>query len=367
MSCKILAGVLVLAAATSAQPSVVIELVPDNPGPYVVGEALTVDVWLRSEVAFDAFLFEVQFDFSDSDPALSLDATFTFDLSAIETPRSGDYATLPELPVPVVWVPHDGPIFPENMLALPAGGALHIGSIGLQLPGDPGVYRLDALNRDESNTELGAEIDALFFPGGEFWRAFTGEITGGTFDFVVGDPPIPTVSEWGLIVMTLLLVVVGSLTIMRRSRSTTRSTLVTALLTLSLMQSSAIAQDAGGGVALNVGQTNGRFELSLDDAPPFRVTQGQVTNARLVDVANSTVRVALWEELTASGQTIPFYGVSLDGLNMNRVTSTSYDLRLRFAHFDPTVAAPAVPASLTSLQIKGILRQLPNGRFTRRG
>ena len=43
---------------------------------------------------------------------------------------------------------------------------------------------------------------------------------------------------------------------------------------------------------------------------------------------------------------MPFYGVSLDGLNMNRVTSTSYDLRLRFARFDPMVAAPLVPAAL---------------------
>lgn len=31
---------------------------------------------------------------------------------------------------------------------------------------------------------------------------------------------------------------------------------------------------------------------------------------------------------------------------MNRVTSTSYDLRLRFARFDPMVAAPLVPAAL---------------------
>jgi len=188
---------------------VVVQLVPDRPGPYTGGESLTVDVWLHSEVAFDAFLDTVQLDFADSDPALSLDSTFTFDLSAIPTPRDHDYATLPELPVPVVGVPHDGPIFPENMLPLPAGGSLHIGTIGVQLPANPGVYRLDALNGDELDEERGALIYAKFFPGGEVWRAFMGEITGGTFDFVVSDPPIPTVSEWGLIVMALLVLVGG--------------------------------------------------------------------------------------------------------------------------------------------------------------
>ena len=207
-----------LAFGPAGRAEVVVELVPDRLGPYVGGEVLTVDVWLHSEVAFDASLFAVQLDFSDADPELSLDATFTFDLSAIETPRSGDYATHPELPVPVVGVVHDGPIFPENMLPLPAGGSLHIGSIGVHLPINHGVYRLDALDGDDPSEERGATIDVSLFPGGALWRAFTGEITGGNLVFVVSDLPIPTVSEWGLVVMALLLLVVGSVTIMRRHR-----------------------------------------------------------------------------------------------------------------------------------------------------
>ena len=201
--------------ARAQESEVVVELVPDPPGPYSGGESVTVDVWLHSQVSFDAFLNVVQLDFSESAPALSMDATVIFDLSAIPMPRD-DYATSPELPVPVVWVFHDGPIFPENMLPLPAGGSLHIGSIGVQLPTDPGTYRLDAMNVDDPSEVRGARILTMFSPDGGDWRAFTGEITGGNFAFVVNDPPIPTVSQWGLIVMVLMIVAGGTMVLRQR-------------------------------------------------------------------------------------------------------------------------------------------------------
>lgn len=50
---RIAVGVLALAGAVLAQPSVDIELVPDNHGPYAGGESITVDVWAHSQVAFD--------------------------------------------------------------------------------------------------------------------------------------------------------------------------------------------------------------------------------------------------------------------------------------------------------------------------
>ena len=78
------------AVVSSAHGQAIIELVPDRSPPYVPDQRLTVDVWVHSMVAFDAFLNVVQLDFADSDPVLSLDATFTSDLSAIETPRDGD-------------------------------------------------------------------------------------------------------------------------------------------------------------------------------------------------------------------------------------------------------------------------------------
>ena len=71
---------------------IVVELVPDNAGPYTRGQYLTIDVWLHAdfppEFTGDAFLAVVQFDFSDTDPAVGLDPAFTFDFSSIPADRS---------------------------------------------------------------------------------------------------------------------------------------------------------------------------------------------------------------------------------------------------------------------------------------
>ena len=209
MSLRMLVVVLG-AVVSSAQGQVIIELVPDRSPPYIVGQRLTVDVWVHSTVEFEAFLDNVQLDFSDSDPGLSLDATFTFDFSAIPSDVA-KYGTVPELPVPVVGIVHDGPLSPEWMLPLPAAGSLRIGSIGVQLPTNPGNYCLDALNGDEPDELRGALIDAKFFPGGTRWRAYTGELTGGNFDFVVEPPPIPATSSWGVCILVLGLLTAATL------------------------------------------------------------------------------------------------------------------------------------------------------------
>ena len=37
-------------------PSIVVELVPDNPGPYYGGEHVTADIYLHSRVPWDVYL-----------------------------------------------------------------------------------------------------------------------------------------------------------------------------------------------------------------------------------------------------------------------------------------------------------------------
>ena len=48
MSRVVLSVVVGLLIGNMARAEVVVELVPDNPGPYRGGETLTVDVWLHS-------------------------------------------------------------------------------------------------------------------------------------------------------------------------------------------------------------------------------------------------------------------------------------------------------------------------------
>jgi len=70
--------------------------------------------------------------------------------------------------------------------------------------------------------------------------------------------------------------------------------------------------------------------------------------ARLIDVPNSSVVLALWEETDASGASVPYYGISLDGRDFVRTTPTSYELGLRYARFDPLAGEPTVAAHLAA-------------------
>ncbi len=215
MSTRTFVMVVALAVAPVAKGEVLVELIPDNPAPYTGGESLIVDVWLHSEVSFDVRLQDIQFDFSDSDPALALNPTLTFDYSSIPD-GAGYHERHPELLVPWTanWLEC---VCPELFLPLPAGGSLHIGSIGLRLPTVAGAYRLDALNAAEPDPSRGAMLNVR----GPIWRAFTGELTGGSFEFVV-TPAIPTLSAWGTITLSLLLLGLGAVIIVRRHRNLER-------------------------------------------------------------------------------------------------------------------------------------------------
>ena len=212
MLSRIAIGMLVFAATVNAQPSVVIELVPDNHGPYAGGESITVDVWAHSQVAFDVYVWFVQLDFSDSSDTLDLDPTFTFELSSSIVPDhfQQDF----NLPIPWTsnWLEY---ACDPCRLQLPAGGSLHIGTIGLRLPTHARTYRLDVTNADDADPGRGVQ---LLDDGSFFWRAFTDDISGGTLDFAV-TPPIPTLSQSGLAIMAMLTIVLVSIIVGRRARA----------------------------------------------------------------------------------------------------------------------------------------------------
>lgn len=100
---------------------------------------------------------------------------------------------------------------------------------------------------------------------------------------------------------------------------------------------------------LRVTQDDGVWRLALDDCAPFHETTGAVENARLVEAARADAGedvLLLWDESSAEGRR-PFYGISLGGQDVQRVTDTSYRLMLRYGEFDPVAdAAPAVPEGL---------------------
>jgi len=88
-----------------------------------------------------------------------------------------------------------------------------------------------------------------------------------------------------------------------------------------------------------------RTELSLPGRAPFHQTEAEVTEPRLIEVSDSTVLLALWNERRAGGAVTAWYGISLDGEAVGKVCETSYALKLNYQEFDP-LREVIVPESL---------------------
>jgi len=209
-------GFLVFSLAQVAVGQVVVELIPDSPGPYAGGQAITVDVWLHGSLSLteEARLDLIQFDFTQTNMNLSLAPTFFFDYSS--APGTFGYQEHPELLVPWTINPLEC-VCPELFLPLPPGGVLHIGSLGVRLPTTPGVYRMDALNAGHATPEVGIAGAIIYFhlSNPPQLTAFGGQITGGVFDFII-PPPIPTMSGAALLVFAVFLGCAGSWIAVRR-------------------------------------------------------------------------------------------------------------------------------------------------------
>ena len=167
-------------------------LEPDNPGPYFGGESLTVDLWFDSLAEADVLLKMIRFDFSQTDPAITTDDEFVFDYSSIPGDSHGYFILeSPEMPVPSTTQANDCQCT-GMFIPLTTGESLHIGSVGIQLPTEPGVYEMEALNAAESDPFLGALLIVLNFDPPyplEFWSAYEGEIVGESLSFVVVPEP----------------------------------------------------------------------------------------------------------------------------------------------------------------------------------
>ncbi|MBV9209890.1 MAG: FG-GAP repeat protein [Acidobacteria bacterium] len=97
---------------------------------------------------------------------------------------------------------------------------------------------------------------------------------------------------------------------------------------------------------LTIRQSNSEYALSTPELGTFHRTANKVENARLIAVPRSRAQLALWQERQADGRLVPFYAVSLDGQTVARVAETSYDIKLRYAQFDPATERPSIPENL---------------------
>lgn len=206
---RIWAFALVLSAAPAAMAGVHITLDPVANAPYTGNQTVTVEVFAAIDPptgAFDDFVFlrMIQFDFNNSDPDLALSGAFTWSacggIGSCQSIHFAESALGPASRRPgLVSYTHrgnlnTGDLGPSNsQMFLRADGTMKkVGELQVTLPDEmSGTYTLDAMNvpgADDNNggqVRLGFGLDPM--DPITAWLAGTSDLTGGTFDFTIGE------------------------------------------------------------------------------------------------------------------------------------------------------------------------------------
>ncbi|MCX6671956.1 MAG: S8 family serine peptidase, partial [Euryarchaeota archaeon] len=81
----------------------------------------------------------------------------------------------------------------------------------------------------------------------------------------------------------------------------------------------------------------------------FSLENRQAMNERCISVPDSSIVLKLWDEKLDTGGIAPFYSISLDdGKSYVRTVQPSYEIGLRYAHFDPLMGEPSIKPLLTA-------------------
>jgi serine protease AprX len=89
--------------------------------------------------------------------------------------------------------------------------------------------------------------------------------------------------------------------------------------------------------------------LSANGNNVFFPKNTERTNERIIPVPSSSIIIKLWDQKLNTGEIVPFYSISLDGgKTFVRTVQPSYELGLRYAHFDPLNGEPFVIPLLTA-------------------
>jgi serine protease AprX len=81
----------------------------------------------------------------------------------------------------------------------------------------------------------------------------------------------------------------------------------------------------------------------------FFKKNGASTNERIITVPNSSILLKLWDQELTTGETVPFYSISINGgKSFVRTVQPSYEIGLRYALFDPLKGEPCVESFLTA-------------------
>ncbi|MCC6662082.1 MAG: S8 family serine peptidase [Phycisphaerales bacterium] len=92
----------------------------------------------------------------------------------------------------------------------------------------------------------------------------------------------------------------------------------------------------------------GGVALSLPGQAAFHTASGAVLSPRVVQVPGTPTLLITWSERQAGRPARAMYAISLDGRKVDTVQPADYVIAMQYAEFDPLVATPEVPASMTA-------------------
>ncbi len=98
---------------------------------------------------------------------------------------------------------------------------------------------------------------------------------------------------------------------------------------------------------LDIGSANQR--LFYHDMP-LHVTSNSIANARVITLEGEAEILVLWDDVADSGMHTPYYAISLDGNEFQKIQAADYTLKLRRAEFDPLEHSLSIPTQFRSSQ-----------------
>ena len=145
-----------------------------------------------------------------------------------------------------------------------------------------------------------------------------------------------------------------------RSRLLSRS-LPGLALTAVMLVTAAVSAQAPKSNRLMLNTVGGKSTLSVSGEQSITVRQSAnaISDQRLIAMPGTQGTVVMWKEMAkaapAAGQQAieqSFYSVSLDGKTFSDPRPTSYQIKLRFAKFDPLAESPVVPERLATVDLR---------------
>lgn len=191
----------VLALAGPARADLFLSMTPDNPGPYVGGETVNVDIFLENDGEGLMQMRVLRLDTLNSNNALTI-GDFEFDLSSLTGPdlyddlSSGTLTTLS----------YSGEAAMEGFVLEYGEGANYVTTIPVTLPTTPGDYRFDVAGATAPDMSAGALFEWGFDNPQSAW-AGSGVFPIQAIIFTVPEPSMAA------------LLAAGSLVALRRRRS----------------------------------------------------------------------------------------------------------------------------------------------------